>query len=141
MSFFSDLNNLAVLGVMLVSGALLVWQSMGSGAGGGRVSPSQATQLINKQNAVIVDVREPGEFALGHLPNAKNLPLGNLAAQLDGIAKDKATPVIAVCQSGMRSNRACSAIKKAGYSQVVNLDGGMSAWQNAGLPVVKGKGA
>lgn len=139
MSFFTDYNNLGLMAIMATSGAALAWQTYGSGASGGKVNAAQATQLINKENAIVVDVRDAVEFAKGHLPNARHIPLDSLGEQVEKLAKDKSVPVIAICQTGARSGRACAVLKKAGFANVVNLDGGLSAWQQAGLPVVTGK--
>ena len=140
MKFFADYNNLALLAVAIVSGLLLVWSSVQRrivGGGGAKVTASAATQLINRRNAVVVDVRESGEYAAGHLPQAKHAPLGELEGKASGLAKNKETPIILVCQTGQRAGRAQAVLKQAGYSEVYSLEGGLAAWQQAGLPVVK----
>ncbi|MBZ2397810.1 rhodanese-like domain-containing protein, partial [Erwinia amylovora] len=68
-----------------------------AGGGGAQVSASAATQLINRRNAVVVDVREAAEYAAGHLPQAKHAALGDLASKAAGLAKNKETPIILVC--------------------------------------------
>jgi rhodanese-related sulfurtransferase len=138
--FFADYNNLALLAVAIVSGGLLVWSSVQrriAGGGGAKLSASAATQLINRRNAVVVDVRESGEYAAGHLPQAKHAPLGELQGKAGSLAKNKETPIILVCQTGQRAGRAQAVLKQAGYSEVYSLEGGLAAWQQAGLPVVK----
>lgn len=138
--FFADYNNLALLAIAIVSGGLLVWSSVQrriAGGGGAKVSASTATQLINRRNAVVVDVRESSEYAAGHLPQAKHAPLGELEGKAAGLAKNKETPIILVCQTGQRAGRAQAVLKQAGYSEVYSLEGGLAAWQQAGLPVVK----
>ena len=137
MNFFADYNNLALIAVAVVSGGLLAWPTISRGAGGKRVNTTIATQMINKRNAVVVDIREAAEFAKGHLPQAKSAPLSDLAARSAGLAKDKSVPIIVVCQTGQSSGKAHAALKEAGYSEVYSLDGGLAAWQQAGLPVVK----
>ena len=140
MKFFADYNNLALLAVAIVSGGLLVWSSVQrriAGGGGAKLSASAATQLINRRNAVVVDVRESGEYAAGHLPQAKHAPLGELQGKAGSLAKNKETPIILVCQTGQRAGRAQAVLKQAGYSEVYSLEGGLAAWQQAGLPVVK----
>jgi len=136
-NFFADYNNLALIAVAIVSGGLLAWPNISRGTGGKRVNPAGATQLINKRNAVVVDIREAAEYAKGHLPQAKSAPLDDLAGKAASLAKDKAIPIIVVCQTGQRSGKAQAALKQAGYSEVYTLDGGLAAWQQAGLPVVK----
>jgi rhodanese-related sulfurtransferase len=85
----------------------------------------------------MLDVREPGEFNSGHAPNAKNVPLGQLDKRLGEIEKFKSKPVVVTCQTGSRSHAATSALKKAGFGEVVVLSGGFGAWQQANLPVEK----
>jgi rhodanese-related sulfurtransferase len=136
-NFFADYNNLALIAIAVVSGGLLAWPTISRGTGGKRVNTAAATQLMNKRGAVVIDVRESAEYAKGHLPQAKNAPLGELAARAPGLAKDKTAPIIVICQTGQRSGKAQAALKEAGYSEVYALEGGMAAWQQAGLPVVK----
>jgi len=104
---------------------------------GSEVGPLEAVQLINRKDAVMLDVREAGEFNAGHAPNAKNVPLGQLDKRLGEIAKFKARPVVVTCQTGSRSHAATAALKKAGFGEVVVLSGGFGAWQQANLPVEK----
>ncbi|WP_454762708.1 rhodanese-like domain-containing protein [Cupriavidus campinensis] len=137
MNFFADYNNLALIAIAVVSGGLLAWPQISRGTGGKRVNPAAATQLINKRNAVIVDIRDAAEFAKGHLPQAKSAPLADLPSRAMGLAKDKSVPLIVVCQTGQRAGKAQAALKEAGYSEVYALEGGMAAWQQAGLPVIK----
>ncbi len=102
------------------------------------VSPLQAVMLIN-QDAVVVDVREPSEWAKGHIGNARLIPLGELDKRLEELAAFKDRPVIVTCQSGTRSSVACKKLVKAGFARVYMLKGGMTAWEDANLPVIKSK--
>ncbi|MFX5530395.1 rhodanese-like domain-containing protein, partial [Acinetobacter baumannii] len=72
MNFFADYNNLALIALAVVSGGLLAWPTISRSAGGKTVNATAATQLINKRGAVVVDIREPAEYAKGHLPQAKS---------------------------------------------------------------------
>ena len=90
---------------------------------------------MNQPGALVLDVREDAEYAAGHLPRARHIPLGQLAGRIDEIAKFKEKPVIVTCRSGARSGSACRAIKRAGFTQVFNLKGGIGAWSQANLPV------
>lgn len=137
MNFFTDYNNLALIAIAVVSGGLLAWPAISRSTGGKSVNTAVATQLINKRNAVVVDIREAAEYAKGHLPQAKSAPLAELASRAAGLAKDKSVPIIVVCQTGQRSGKAQAALKEAGYSEIYSLEGGMAAWQQAGLPVIK----
>ena len=128
-------NNLLLFAVALVSGAMLLWPLFRKSTGGPWVSTSEATHLINREDALVLDVRDPGEYGAGHILGAKNVPLSRLG---DGdIAKRKERPVIVYCDGSERSSKAVSALRKQGFTRVVNLSGGLKAWQQAGLPVEK----
>ena len=126
-----------LVAVAFVSGALLLWPYVRRGSGGPWVSTLQATQLINREDALVLDVREPTEFDNGHLLGAKNLPLGSVEARAGELDKHKAKPVIVICGDGNRASKAATILREKGFANVVNLSGGLPAWQQAGLPVVK----
>ena len=128
-------NNLLLFAVAFVSGAMLLWPLFRRSAGGPWVNTAQATHLINREDAVVVDVREPGEYGAGHILGAKNLPLSRLNDA--EVAKRKDRPLIVYCEGGDRSGKAIAALKQQGFTRVVNLSGGLRAWQQAGLPVEK----
>ena len=130
------IDNWILISIALASGSLLLWPVL-QGAATAGLSPASAVQLINREKAVVVDVCEPDEFALGHVGGAKNIPLSALDQKLAGAVKNKAVPLILVCQSGARSGRAVQIAKKLGYPQAQSLGGGMSAWKEANLPVEK----
>lgn len=132
MKFFLD--NIWLIGIALVSGGALLWPSLRRGQS---ISILQATQLINQGKGVVVDVREPGEFAAGHLRDAKNIPLGELSNRMGELDKFKSKALIVVCQAGTRSARAVGQLKKAGFNEAFSLDGGVAAWQAQGLPIAK----
>jgi len=129
-------NNLLLFVVAFVSGAMLLWPLFRRSAGGPWVNTSEATHLINREDALVVDVREPGEYGGGHILGAKNMPMSRLG---DGgeIAKRKERPLIVYCDGSERASKAVAALRKQGYTRVVNLTGGLKAWQQAGLPVEK----
>jgi rhodanese-related sulfurtransferase len=129
-------QNLMWAGLAAVSGGMLLWQ-MFNGTGGNNISVNEATLLINRQDALVVDVRETAEWSAGHIPNARHIALGHLAKHLSEIDKYKDKPVIVVCASGNRSSSGCGVLKKAGFQQVFNLAGGISAWNDAGLPMTR----
>ena len=129
-------NNLLLFAVALISGAMLLWPLFRRTAGGPWVTPAQATHLINREDALVVDVREPGEFGTGHILGARNVPLARIdAGEVDLKSKDK--PLILCCDDGSRSSKAAAGLKKLGFTSVVNLSGGIGAWRQAGLPVEK----
>lgn len=84
-------------------------------------------------DALVLDVREPDEYALGHVPGAVNLPQADIATRLEELTREQ--PVLVVCQTGMRSRRAAQFLKQCGFEQVVSVSGGTDAWQDAGKPV------
>jgi rhodanese-related sulfurtransferase len=128
-------NNLLLFAVAFVSGAMLLWPLFRRSAGGPWVNTAEATHLINREDALVLDVRDPGEFGAGHILGAKNVPLSRLGDA--EVAKRKDRPVIVYCDGGERSSKAVAALKKQGFARVVNLTGGLKAWQQAGLPVEK----
>jgi rhodanese-related sulfurtransferase len=135
-TFFTDYTNLVLIAALLASGGMLLWPTL-AGRGRGGLSAAEATQLINRRNAVVVDLRPAGEYANGHLPSARHLELEELKAKIGQIAKNKAHPVLLVCQNGLQSNKASRIVREAGYTEVHVLQGGVNAWQQAGMPVVK----
>jgi rhodanese-related sulfurtransferase len=130
------LDNWMLIAVALSSGVMLMLPAL-QGAGQGGLTPAAAVQLINREKAVVVDICEPAEFAAGHVGGAKNIPLGQLEGKLAGSVKNKALPLILVCQSGARSSRAVAIAKKLGYEQAQSLSGGLGAWRSASLPIEK----
>ena len=131
------IDNIFLIAVAFVSGALLVWPLLRRGAGGPSVNTLEATQMINRQDALVLDVREQAEYAQSHILNSRGLPLSQLDARAGDIQKFKDKPVIVYCATGSRSSAAAAALRKRGFSNVVNLSGGFAAWQQAGLPVQK----
>lgn len=115
---------------------MLLWPALSGGAGGG-LTAAAAVQLINREKAVLIDVCEANEYAAGHVGGAKNIPLSELEQKLPTTVKNKALPVILVCQSGARSGRAVAMAKKLGYENAQSLSGGLGAWRAANLPVEK----
>ena len=104
---------------------------------GKRASILEATQRINRAKTTILDVRSADEFAAGHLRDAKNIPLSDLGSRIGELDKQKTKAVVVVCQQGSRADKAVKMLQKAGFDDVVSLDGGLTAWTAAGLPTVK----
>jgi rhodanese-related sulfurtransferase len=131
-------NNIALVLLFLASFVMLVWPELSRMAGGASaLGTLEATRLMNQTGTLVLDVREDHEFAAGHLPRAKNIPLRDLDKRLEEIAKFKDKPVIVACRTGARSAAACRKLKKAGFGNVNNLGGGFVAWTQASLPVEK----
>lgn len=130
-------QNILLVSIVVISGFGLLWPLFVRPAGNG-LTPGEATLLINREDAHIVDVREVDEFASGHLPEAKNIPASKLADRIAELEKFKDKPILLCCASGMRSGKAGNELKKHGFSKLYNLAGGVDAWVGAGYPVKKG---
>jgi rhodanese-related sulfurtransferase len=124
-----------LIAVVVLSGGALLWPVLT--VRGKRASALEVTQLINRGKATIVDVRDAAEFAGGHVRDAKNIPLPELGKRVGELEKFKNRSIIVVCQKGARSAAAASILAKAGFEDVVCLDGGLAAWQTQGLPIAK----
>ncbi|MDM0031748.1 rhodanese-like domain-containing protein [Variovorax sp. J22P271] len=134
MKFIVD--NWMLILIALSSGGMLAWP-MVRGANAGSLTAQGAVQLINRERAVVVDVREPEEFAAGHVTGAKNVPLNQLEQKLPGAVKNKSLPLLLVCATGARAQRAVATAKKLGYEQAQAVAGGLKSWKDANLPLEK----
>ena len=133
------MNNLLLVGVALASGVMLLWPFvMRILHGSQEVGVNEAVLLINQKDALVLDVREPAEYSAGHIPNARNLPAGQLKDRLQELERWKARPVIVHCRNGQRSSAAAAALRQAGFTEAVKLRDGLTAWEQANLPVQKG---
>jgi rhodanese-related sulfurtransferase len=136
MSFI--INNWMLELILVLSGGMLVWPLVQGGLSKMKeVGTLNVTQLINRQNAVLLDVREAKEFEGGHLPNAVHIPLSELTGRGSELAKLTSRPVVAYCERGQRSRAAAGALAKLGFTDIYHLTGGFRAWKDAGLPVAK----
>jgi len=130
-------NNIFLIGIAFISGAMLVFPMVKRSAGGPFVNTVEATRLINREDAMVIDVREPAEFAKGHILGAKNIPVSQLPSRLAELEKHKSKPLILACETGKRSGDALAALKTKGFDRAYNLAGGVAGWQQACLPVEK----
>lgn len=128
------MQNWTLVLLALTSGAFLLLPRL-SGGGGGGLSAAAAVQRINRDKAVVIDICEPAEYAAGHVAGARNVPLSRFAEHLPGVVKNKDTPLVLVCASGMRARRAAALARKLGYAQAEVLTGGLRSWREASLPV------
>ena len=101
------------------------------------VTPAQAVQLINKEDALILDIREDNELVQGSIRGSKHYALSVLKQRLDELKQYADKPVIAYCKMGNRSNEACNILRQNNFTNVVSLKGGIEAWKTENLPVVK----
>jgi rhodanese-related sulfurtransferase len=130
------IDNWMLIAVALASGGMLLWPVI-QGVTSGGLSTANAVQLINRERAVVVDVAEAEEFAAGHVGGAKNVPVGQLEQRLPEVVKNKTLPLILVCPTGARANRALAVARKLGYDKAQVLAGGLKAWKDANLPLEK----
>jgi rhodanese-related sulfurtransferase len=121
----------------LASGTMLVIDLLRNSGGAESLSPVDATLKINREDAVVIDVRDQAEFAAGHIANARHIALADLPKRMGELEKLKSKPIILCCQSGARSAGAQATLKKAGFDKVFNLRGGIGEWQKAGQPVAR----
>ena len=136
MKFLAD--NVLLIGLAIGSGFMLLWPMLKRSASGvANLTPTEAVLLMNRSNAVVVDVREATEYAQGHIADAKHIPLAQLGERLKELTRYKDKPVLLHCQGGVRSAKACDLLAKNGFTKLYNLQGGLNAWQQAKLPVVK----
>ena len=134
---FASHNTILVVAIVLVS-LMLIHSLVGEKLRGySSISPAESTQMINHDDAVVIDVRESNEYSEGHIINSLHIPLVSLKTRLKDIEKYKTKKVIIACRSGNRSSSACATLKKEGFEQVFNLGGGVMAWESANLPLVK----
>ena len=129
-------HNWYLIALALVSGGLLLWPKLLEGAAGPSVSASDAVQLINREKAVLIDVSEPAEYAAGHAVGSRSVPLAGLEASKE-LPKNKNLPVVVVCKTGARAQKAVVLLKKLGFENSRALSGGLTAWRAANLPVEK----
>jgi rhodanese-related sulfurtransferase len=134
--FFRNHPILVMAFIGIVAG--LVWTFIGGRTKGvTRLGPVQVTQLINTDDAVVLDVRADGEFRQGHIINAINIPESQLSTKAADIDKYKSRAVITVCRTGQLSAKAAAALKQLGFEQVHTLTGGLLAWEAASMPLTK----
>ena len=103
------------------------------------VSPSQLTSLINHEDALVLDIRGQADFEKGHIIGSRHLLPSQVDPESKLLAKARENPVVVVCAAGMTASGVASRLVKAGFKRVSVLDGGIGAWQQAGLPLAKGK--
>lgn len=131
------INNLALVALFVASGVLLVWPELSKLAGGGEAALGtlEATRLMNQSNTLVLDIRDGKDFAAGHLPRARHIPMGELEKRADEIQRFKDKPVLVTCRNGNRAGAAARVLKRLGFTNVFQLKGGLVAWEQASLPV------
>ena len=133
--------NMMLFATAVVTGGMLLWPLFNRLFSGSvlRVGAIEAVQLINRRNALVLDVRDKTDFDAGHVPNARNIPQAELDGRLREIEKFKSRPVVVNCVSEARSAAICATLKKHGFAEVFVLREGIRGWAGASLPVEKQK--
>ena len=131
-------HNWMLIAIALVSGGMLLWPLIQRPFSRvHEVGAVQATQLINRSNALMLDVREPSEYEGGRVPNAVHMPVSQIAGRAAELKKFLNRPVVAYCDRGNRSRTAAAELSKLGFAEVYTLRGGLRAWKEVGLPLEK----
>ena len=141
MEQFSEfvLNNLMLFAALAVVLVLLIKAELDHQANKGLlVSPASAIRLMNNHDdALIIDIRAVAEYNNGHIKGAKNVPVNDLASNIDSYSDYKNKPVLIYCNSGSSTSRAIRLLKNAGFEKINNLEGGIAAWKEANMPLTK----
>jgi len=124
-----------LVGIFMVLLVLFVFNEVNRG--GAALSPQQLVHLVNRNQALVLDIRDPGEFRGGHIQSAVNIPFSSLAERLAELEENKDKPVVITCKLGQHSSLAGAMLRKAGFADVRRLAGGLAAWQGERLPLVK----
>jgi rhodanese-related sulfurtransferase len=130
--------NMLLFGLALASGAMLLWPLVSRPFRvSHEVSAFEAVQLINRRDALVLDIRASGEYAAGHIANAKHIQEAQLADRIKDLDKYRSRPIIVSCGTGSRAPGVSGMLRKQGFSEVFALRGGIAAWQQASLPLEK----
>ena len=121
--------------LFVILGLLIGGEVMRKLRGVSAVNSNQALQLMNHQDALVLDIRDSGDYKAGHIPEARLIPYGELKDRLTELAKYKDKPIIVYCNVASRATNAGGILKKDGFQTVHTLQGGLAAWQNANLPI------
>ncbi len=132
---FSANHTLLVGGFVALLVAVFINEFKQASQNFSKLTPAGAIQLINNEDVIMLDVREPAETTAGKIAKAIQIPVGSVGKRVGELDKHKDKHVIVYCKTGARSGLACRELNKAGFEKVYNLSGGISAWQEAHLPV------
>jgi len=137
---FAELHPLAVAGLAALTVFIIYTEIARRFTGYKGLSPAQLTALVNREDALVLDVSAAADYDKGRIAGAKNLPMAQFDPEHKLLGKAKDRPVAVVCRNGQGSADVAKRLVKAGWTRVHWLDGGIPAWQQAELPLVKGKG-
>lgn len=130
--------NMLLFGLAVSSGVMLLWPLLArTFRMSHEVGAIEAVQLINRRDALVLDVRDTGDYAAGHIANAKHVPEAQLADRMKELEKYRSRPIIVSCRSGSRASSVSGMLRKKGFTEAFALRGGIAAWQQASLPLEK----
>lgn len=134
--FLEFLGNHLVLTSLwvIIVGAIIVYHQR---TGGKSVGTAAAVMLINRRDAVVLDIRDKKEFETGHIVDAINIPMSKLSQRLTELNKHKGKPIVVVCKLGQQSGEAVKALQEAGHTEVFKLTGGVTEWKAQSMPLVQ----
>lgn len=130
--------NMLLFGLALASGAMLLWPLVSRPfRTSHEVGTFEAVQLINRRDALVLDVRDTGDYAAGHIASARHVPEAQVADRIKELEKYRTRPIIVTCRAGSRAPGVSGMLRKKGFGEVFALRGGIAAWQQANLPLEK----
>jgi len=128
-------NNFLLVGAWVLTLVMLLWTEQNKA--GKSVGTHEATRMINKENAVVLDIRPKKEYVTGHITNAIHIPASDIDNHMTELNKHKQKPIIVVCNLGQTAGAVSKKLKNVGFENVVRLSGGMTEWKSQSLPVIK----
>ena len=130
--------NMLLFGLAVSTGVMLLWPFVSRPfRQSHEVGAFDAVQLINRRDAVVLDVRDTGDYSAGHITNARHVPESQLADRIKELEKFKSRPIVVCCRTGTRAPVVSAMLRKQGFAEAFALRGGIAAWQQASLPLEK----
>ena len=105
--------------------------------GGAAITPTNLVNLVNREGAILLDIRDPKEYSAGHIAGALSMPVSSIDARIGELESEKGKPVVLVCKMGQQASATGRKLKALGFENVRRLSGGMAEWTAGSLPVVK----
>lgn len=136
---FAGRNQLLALALVGITLAIVYTEVSRLFRGFKGLRPGELAPLVNRENALVVDLRPIADFDKGHIPGSKNVQMSQFDPASKPLAGAKALPVVLVCKTGQTATGAAARLKKAGFERIYVLDGGVMGWQQADLPLAKGR--
>ncbi len=131
--------NMLLLGLAVSTGGMLLWPLISRPfRQTHEVGAFEAVQLINRRDALVLDVRDTGDYAAGHITHARHITEAQLTDRMKELDKYKSRPIVVACKTGSRASAVASLLRKQGFTEAFALRGGIAAWQQASLPLDKG---